>query len=266
MNLPTLFIDGIAFWAPGLPGWPAARAAFRGEGGLHEPPAGRPAPELLAPIERRRAPDSVALALEVASSAMLQSGRRSDETRSVFVSAHGDLAITDGMCKTLAEAPTLMSPTRFHHSVHNAAAGYWSIATGCMQASTALAAFERSFAAGLLEAATQCAADACAVLLVGYDVQACGALKTVTRSRGMLATALVLAPQRGEHSVAALDASLRPGRAPAIELRSAAAQSLAHNAMADALPLLEALAAGGPRSLRMPLSTMLSLHTEIRLL
>ena len=264
MNLPTLFIDGIAFWAPGLPGWPAARAAFRGEGGLHEPPAGRPAPELLAPIERRRAPDTVALALEVASSALLQAGRPTDEMPSVFVSAHGDLAITDCMCKTLAEAPTLMSPTKFHNSVHNAAAGYWSIATGCMQASTALAAFERSFAAGLLEAATQCAADARAVLLVGCDTQACGALKSVTRSRGMLATALVLAPQRGERSIAALAWSLRPGRAPAFELGSAAARSLAHNAMADALPLLEALAIGGAQSLLMPLSTMLSLHIELR--
>ena len=134
----------------------------------------RPAPELLAPIDRRRAPVTVALALEVASSALLQAGRRSDEMRSVFVSAHGDLASTDCMCKTLAEAPTLMSPTKFHNSVHNAAAGYWSIATGCMQASTALAAFERSFVAGLLEAATQCAADAGAVLLVRYDMPACG--------------------------------------------------------------------------------------------
>jgi hypothetical protein len=26
----TLYVEGIAFWAPTLPGWEAARAAFRG--------------------------------------------------------------------------------------------------------------------------------------------------------------------------------------------------------------------------------------------
>lgn len=80
----------------------------------------------------------------------------------------------------------------------------------------------------------------------------------------MLATALVLAPERGEHSVAALEGAPRHGRTPAFELRSAAARALAHNAMADALPLLEALATGTTQSLLMPLSTMLSLHIEIR--
>ena len=263
MKTPTLFIESVAFWSPGLPGWDAARAAFRGEAGLVQPPAPRPASELLAPAERRRAPDTVALALEVASSAVRQAGRQALELPGVFVSAHGDLAITDYMCSTLAQAPALLSPTKFHHSVHNAAAGYWSIATGCMQASTALTAFDHSFAAGLLEAATLCAADARAVLLVGYDVEACGALKSVTASRGLLATALVLAPQRSKRCVAALDWSLQPGPATAIGLRSDAAGALAHNAMADALPLLETLAACRAETLLMPLSPLLSLKIEI---
>ena len=34
MTPPTLYIEGPAFWAPTLPGWEAARAAFRGEGAL----------------------------------------------------------------------------------------------------------------------------------------------------------------------------------------------------------------------------------------
>jgi hypothetical protein len=55
--------------------------------------------------------------------------------------------------------PLALSPTRFHHSVHNAASGYWAMASHSMAASTALSAFQNSFAAGLLEAATQCAAD-----------------------------------------------------------------------------------------------------------
>ena len=48
-----------------------------------------------------------------------------------------------------------ISPTRFHNSVHNAAAGYWGIATGATAAANALCAYDASFGAGLLEALTQ---------------------------------------------------------------------------------------------------------------
>ena len=54
-----------------------------------------------------------------------------------------------------------------------------------------------------------------------------------------------------------------PRRDTSISLRSEAARSLADNAMADAVPLLEALASGRPQTLQMPLSTMLSLKIEI---
>ncbi|MDH5540971.1 MAG: beta-ketoacyl synthase chain length factor [Rhizobacter sp.] len=263
MRTLTVFVDGLAFWSPALPGWAAARAAFRGEAGLLEPPARRPASLLLAPTERRRAPDTVALALEVAERAVEQSGLAASDLPSVFVSAHGDLAINDSMCATLADQPTLMSPTKFHHSVHNAAAGYWTMGTACMQASTALAAFEQSFAAGLLEAASQCVADARPVLLVGYDIESRGPLASVARSRGLLGAAIVLAPQRGARSQAALGCSLRSGPSSLPQLRSVAARSLVDNAMGDCLPLFEALAMAVPQSLALPLSARLSLSLHL---
>jgi hypothetical protein len=242
MSARLAYVEGIALWAPSLPGWEVARAAFRGLGGPVEPPARRPEPDLLPAAERRRVPESVALALEVAGAAVAQSGRGAAELLSVFASAHGDLATTDYMCRTLVTAPMLISPTRFHNSVHNAAAGYWGIATRSMQPSTTLAALDHSFAAGLFEALTECAADAQPVLLVGYDTAACGPLVSTNDSRGLLAVALVLAPQRGPGSQFALEWELHPGAAPSRGLRSVAAQPLAANAMADALPLFEALA------------------------
>lgn len=235
-----VFVDGVAFWSPTLPGWAVARAAFRGEAAWVEPPAKRPAPELLAPAERRRAPDSVALALEVAAAAVRESGHDATRLPSIFTSTHGDLAVNDYMCATLASQPLLISPTRFHNSVHNASAGYWTIGTGCMAASTALSAFEHSFAAGLLEAATQCAADATPVLLVAFDVQATGALASVTTSEGLLAAGFVLSPEPGARSHAAFDIELGPARTT--PLRSVAARSLQRNGMADVLPFAEALA------------------------
>jgi Beta-ketoacyl synthase, N-terminal domain len=238
----SFFVDAVAFWAPTLPGWAHARAAFRGEAEPLAVAAKRPAPELLAAAERRRAPDTVALALEVAAAALREAGGDAATMPSVFTSAHGDLAVNDYMCATLASQPTLISPTKFHNSVHNAAAGYWTIATGCREASTALTAFDASFAAGLLEAAAQCQADARPVLLVAFDVEASGPIASVTASKGMLACALVLAPVASERTLAAFDWSLVPGPAAPPAHRSRAARELADNAMADALPLLEALA------------------------
>ena len=268
---PTLYIEGPAFWTPTLPGWDAARAAFRGEGGLADPPAKRPSPQVLAPAERRRAPDTVALALEVAAASMAGSGRNAADVPCVFVSAHGDLSINDYMCSTLATDPTVLSPTRFHNSVHNAAVGYWTIGTGCMAASNSVSAYENSFAAGLLEAAVQCAADQSPVLLVGYDTPTVGPLTSVTDSQGLLAVALVIAPERTARSVAALDWSMDDGGGdgnPPAPL-SEAAKTLAHiNPMAHALGLFEALArldeGGPPPPIGLPLSATLSLRLQLR--
>ncbi|MDP9899489.1 beta-ketoacyl synthase chain length factor [Variovorax ginsengisoli] len=270
---PTLYIEGPAFWSPTLPDWATARAVFAGTGAPVDPPAKRPSPQVLAPAERRRAPDTVALALEVASAAIAGAGRDAKDLPCVFVSAHGDLGINDYMCSTLAKDPMLLSPIKFHNSVHNAAVGYWTIGTGCMAASNSISAYAQSFASGLLEAAAQCAADDQAVLLVGYDMPSVGALSSVTTSRGLLAVALVISPQRTERTVAAIDWSLAAREAgagaaatmPARAALSDAATALRGNAMADALPLFEALAVShaSPKTLDMPLSPTLALRLQL---
>jgi hypothetical protein len=265
----TVYVDGVALWSPTLPGWRLARAALAGDA---PPPAGdvaaestapRPAPALLAANERRRAPDTVLLALEVASHALAASGHAAADVASVFASTHGDLPITDALCRTLAQNPLLLSPTRFHHSVHNAASGYWAIGSGSMAASTALSAFDSTWAAGLLEAACQCSAEQQPVLLAAYDTQAVGPLASVNTSRGLLAVALVLAPQAGPASRWALTWSLVTGGGLAPATHSDAAKALAANAMAGALPLMEALAAGGGTTLCWPLSPTLGLQITL---
>jgi hypothetical protein len=247
MNTPAmhrLYLEGPALWAPALPGWAWAGPALRGEplpAAEGAAPA-RPSPALLATNERRRAPDGVLVALEVAAAAVAAAGREAATLASVFTSAHGDLAIVDALCSTLAADPALLSPTRFHHSVHNAASGYWAMATGCHAPSSAIAGYEASFALGLLEAATQAHTEQRPVLLAGFDTDARGALASVTRSRGLLGVALVLAHAPSAHTVAVLEWAAAPGTAALPPLHSAAAQALAGNAMADALPLFEALA------------------------
>ena len=149
--------------------------------------------------------------------------------------------------------------------MHNAAVGYWTIGTGCMQASNSVSAFEYSFAASLLEAAAQCATDQQAVLLVGFDAAAVGPLRQVHHSEGLLAGALVIAPARTERTVAAFDWSLAPGPTAPVPLQSEAARSQPPNAMADALPVFEALAREAwDTPLLLPLSQRLALRLTLR--
>jgi hypothetical protein len=235
-----LRIEGIGFWASGLPDW-AAACAFVADGRLPEAVPRKPAPTLLAPNERRRAPDTVALALEVAQAACQAAGADPRGLPSVFTSTHGDLAITDYMCATLADDPRAISPTRFHNSVHNAAAGYWTIGVGCMQPATALSAYQASFAQGLLEAAAQLADGAERVLVVAYDAESSGPLAPVSRSRDLLGAALVLAADDSASSGRSLQLALAAGAVPVCG-DDALSQRYAGNAMVAMLPLFSRLA------------------------
>ena len=246
----TVFIDAAALWARQAPGWDAWRAAVRGGECI---PAVKPNPSLLSANERRRASDAVLLAVEVAEQAVRASGRDASQLASVFTSAHGDLAVTDAMCSQLAQAPLQLSPTRFHHSVHNAASGYWAIASGCRASSSAVSAHRHSFAAGLLEALVHCACEHAPVLLVGYDTEALGLLADVNASRGLLGVALVLSPERGDVCLGTLHWQLADADMAPPALRSATARALQTHAMSDALPLFESLAVDDQQTLALSL-------------
>jgi len=195
----------------------------------------------------------VAVALEVALAACRAAGREPAELPSVFASTHGDLAITDYMCATLAEDPRAISPTKFHNSVHNAAAGYWTIGAGCLRPATALSAHRASFVQGLLEALAQLACGEEAVLLAAYDTAGTGPLGAVSRSEGLLGGALVLArsgcgQDNGEGDGGTLlRATLVEGEAP--QRHGPLARHGAANAMAPMLPLFDALAGRGDLAL-----------------
>jgi Beta-ketoacyl synthase, N-terminal domain len=245
----TAYIEGVSVWSPVLPCWDDACRILRGDMMPPQASAKRPAPGLLPPNERRRAPDTVAISLEVASKACAHAGREPVNLPSVFSSTHGDLAVTDYMCETLAQAPALISPTKFHNSVHNAAAGYWAIATGCMRPYTALSASHYSFANGLLEALLQAQSSNEALLYVAYDIDARGPLAQVVESTGQLGCALVLNCGPSEHAKFVLRWK--------VENRTQMCNSgantentklVAGNATSPALALLEPLALSGGHS------------------
>ncbi|MEH6416225.1 beta-ketoacyl synthase chain length factor [Pseudomonas sp. CGJS7] len=250
-------IEGIGYWSRGLPDWNAARAYALGQADAVADAPTRPAPTLLAANERRRAPETVAVALEVALAACQAAGRDPAGLSSVFASSHGDMQITDYMCATLASEPRTISPTRFHNSVHNAAAGYWTIGAGAMRPATALSALQASFAQGLIEALSQIATGEDAALLVGYDGGGYGPLAEIAHSQGLLGGALVLT--RAREGLPTLRAWLgesaqsEPGRL---------AQREAGNASAPMLPLFDALAARHDR-VALPAGAGRSLWVEL---
>lgn len=262
MNMLRIHVEGIGLWTPRMADFAALRARL--DGTPVSAPATRPTAATLSPTERRRAPESVLLAVEVAGQAVAMSGRVPDELACVFGSAFGDQAITDYMCETLARAPSELSPIRFHNSVHNAPAGYWTIATGCHAPSSAVCAWRDSMGAGLLEAAMQALADDRPVLLVCSDVAGAGALAEMTGSSEPFACALVLAPQASPRSLACLSLTLSSHTASEAAVARLPRDEYEANATAAAaLPLLTLLAGHGRHGFMAAAGTLgLDIHLE----
>ncbi len=239
-----LFVEGIGLWSPRLGDFAALRALLAG---AVLDAAAAPAAALLPANERRRAPESVRLAVEVAGQALAMSGRDPGTLACVFASAHGDQAITDAICTTLARAPAELSPTRFHHSVHNAPAGYWTIATGCRAPSSAVCAGAHTFGAALLEAASQVLAEQRPVLLACSDIAGRGPLLEMTGCDHAFGSALLLAPAAGANTLARLRLTLPTDHAASTPPPATLAAAAAGNPAAAALPLLALLAGRGGR-------------------
>lgn len=89
------------------------------------------------------------------------------QVRTVFASRHGELHRTMDMLAMLARSEPL-SPTAFGLSVHNAAAGIFTIARHDRSSATAIAAGEDTFTYALLEAHVQIQSDPDRPVLVVY--------------------------------------------------------------------------------------------------
>jgi len=165
----TASVDGIGLLGPGLSDWPAASAVLTGRAVYTPRPTVLPVPDSLPPAERRRTGRIVKLALAVGQEATSRASVHPSHLPTVFSSSGGDGHNCHEICQALASAGRQLSPTRFHNSVHNVTAGYWSIANGARAPSNALCAFDASFGAGLLEALTQVVVDGTPCLLIAYD-------------------------------------------------------------------------------------------------
>jgi len=239
----SAYIGGIGVLGPGLANWPQTAAVLSGKRPYLPAPTVLPVPAMLPPAERRRTGRVVKLALAVALEASSSADADPAQMPSVFSSSGSDGHICHEICQALALSTREVSPTRFSNSVHNVAAGYWSIATGSMAAANVLCAFDASFVAGLLEALTQATVDRESVLLVAYDTEYPPPLHAKRPIPDALGVAMVLAPERSPSSIASIaltltDESYDKMSDPTLETLRGAIPA------ARSLPLLRLLAIG----------------------
>jgi Beta-ketoacyl synthase, N-terminal domain len=241
MSWVNVYLDAIGVCGPGLPGWTSSRDILRGDVQYLSAPTSIASSDYLPAAERRRVGAGVKLALATAKDAFSMCSYEPSMLASVFSSSGGDGDNCHMICEALASSDRLISPTRFTNSVHNAPSGYWGIALNARPASTSLCAFDGSFSAGLLEAATQSIAAGAPVLLVAYDTpypEPLNATRPIPHSMGV---AMVINSVQAETTLTGMRISLGKGKPDTVfdpELEALRCSVPA----ARCLPLLEVVA------------------------
>lgn len=238
--MEAIYIHGIGFAAPGLPDWESTAATLRSERAYQPEPLPKFRTALLPRNESRRAGNGVNMAFRVAEAAC--AGRDPAGFAAVFASSAGDIDIADWLCAEVNTTERAVSPTRFHNSVHNAASGYWSLATGSREVATSLSGGAAGFVMALRETWGLLAANSLPVLLVCYDVDGTGPLHASRPDIGG-SCSLAWLLDRGAAGALARLSRPAPSDEPIDRMDDPRLEALRHaNPTARSLPLLAALA------------------------
>ena len=206
-----IYVDGIGVLGPGLIGWKSSKPVLASQRPYTTTDQPSPAVTILPPNELRRSSQIVRWALAVAEEALSETHMKANEVATVFASSGGETGIWHQLCTALASPERIVSPTLFHHSVHNAAAGYWSIGAGSTQPSTSLACYDSSFCGGLLEAALQVLIEGRSVLLVVYDLPPPRPLYAARPLVAGFSVAMLVSGRQSTPTLAALTVTMSEG-------------------------------------------------------
>ena len=215
--MSLVYIHQLGVSGPGLHGWDETKKILRGEQPYVAAEYEKPTTSILPKNEHRRTTSLIKLALSVAQDAVSHSDYAASALAAVFASADGDLEITHKICLALNMPDKPVSPTYFHNSVHNAAAGYWAIATHSSAPSTSICAYDNTFAAGLLEAVCQVRIGQQPVLLVVYDYNPPFPLSACRTYRDPFAVSFLLTADAHKQNLCEVQIDLLQGNQPAAE-------------------------------------------------
>ena len=254
-------VVGIGAWSELFPDWSALE---QGLNGGPWPDGHKLVPELLPATLRRRAPQTVKLAVEVMHQAISMAGIEADSVGVVFASSMSDMQTTDRSCHTLAEHPELISPTQFHNSVHNAATGYWSIITKSHEPANAICAHDYSPFMALLEAAIQCVDENRSMLVVSQEVETPLPFSSICANRNPCAAALLITSEgRGEDTLARLQFEVIDEAVTWPDVPKVLQGRLTPSSGANLLALLAAIGSADTKSMQFPLTPHSSLRVCI---
>ncbi len=237
-----MVVHSVGVLGPGITNWESCQLLFKEQKPYDDSVMPDPMPSILPANECRRSSDVVRWSLQVAQEAVQHSQLDPKTMATVFASSGGEVGILHKICQSLESPTPLVSPTLFHQSVHNAAAGYWSIASGSQRSSTSLACYDSSFGGGLLEAVTLLSADQEeSVLFVTYDTPAPFPLHDTRPLLAPFAVAFVLSKRSLPNSVSMLNITLLPtpsNHVPTTMAHSSLERLRLGNPAARSLPLL----------------------------
>lgn len=261
-------ITGIGIWTRGIRSWEEFLEVSKGTRGNADRSFETPSPDLIPARERRRAPLIVKLGVETLTQACTMAGLAQDAASSVFTSTLGDIGISDYICSTLTGENKLLSPTKFHNSVHNAPSGYWSISAGNQQPGSYVGGFLYSFPVALLEAVTMVVTEHEPVAVVATDVAHTNPFSDICQITESASIALMLEPDHtcsgwpAGFEVSRRNESRQAERWPAAT--PAAIQQLGESSpVARALAVLSVLASGDMRNITLPIDDHNCLHLAV---
>lgn len=254
-------IAGVGVWSEYFSNWGEFCSVLTGG---TSPAATTLKPELIPAKERRRAPLSVKMAVEVMDQACRMAALEPSKVATVFASVYGDIQITDYMCRTLATAPRTVSPTKFHNSVHNASTGYWSIATQSHSPANAISAYAHSGSMAILEGAIQAVEEGIPVLVAMQELSAPTTFKPIYDSEQSFSTALLLTPPEFcRLPLASVRLAVSNDTCDYPDLPQIPGIDWSDNFAARLLPLLAALATQGDAELQLPISANSSMSLVV---
>jgi len=238
-----MYVDAVAVVAPGIRDWDDFKRAVQESRELDLRGEIDPQPQILPAAVRRRASRHVKLAVEAADQALRSSAIPGSQLASVFASSENDGDTTDQICMSLLDSQPMISPTRFHHSVNNAAAASWSIAQQSTRFTTSVLGYQGPAAVGLVESQGLLHVDQPRILLVVHDSCAPPRLHKLRPWVASFACAFVLSRHASDATIARLRLQMVADTQSLTQLASRSLETLrAGNPAASMLPVLVALA------------------------